>query len=65
MKFKELKAMSSQQREKKLREAKFELSKLQAQVLAGTPPKNPGQIQQLKKVIAQYHTVNTQEKRTA
>ncbi|MFP4118862.1 MAG: 50S ribosomal protein L29 [Candidatus Woesearchaeota archaeon] len=64
MKFKELKEMTSEQREKKLKEARIELTKLQAQVASGTPPKNPGQIGQLKRMIARLNTLDTQKKRT-
>lgn len=63
MKFKELKEMSSEQREKKLKGARVELTKLQSQVASGTPPKNPGQIKQYKKMIAQYNAIKSQEKR--
>ena len=62
MKFKELKEMAPEQREKKLKEARIELTKLQAQVAAGTPPKNPGQIRQLKRMIARLNTLSTQER---
>ncbi|MGM5480956.1 MAG: 50S ribosomal protein L29 [Nanobdellota archaeon] len=64
MKFKEVKDMSPEQREKKLKEARVELAKLQAQVAAGTPPKSPGQISQLKRMIAKIRSAETQEKRT-
>ena len=52
MKFKELKSMSREEIESKLKELKMELVKSNAQVATGTVPKNPGQLKQTKKAIA-------------
>jgi ribosomal protein L29 len=52
MKFKELKAMSKEEIQGKLKELKMELIKGNAQVATGTVPKNPGQLRQTKKAIA-------------
>ncbi len=52
MKFKELKSMSKEEIESKLKELKMELIKSNAQVATGTVPKNPGQLKQTKKAIA-------------
>ncbi|MGM5479983.1 MAG: 50S ribosomal protein L29 [Nanobdellota archaeon] len=56
MKYKELKDMTADQRASKLKESRLELAKLQAQVSAGTPPKNPGKIKLLKKLIARLNS---------
>ena len=52
MKFNELKSMSKEEIESKLKELKMELIKSNAQVATGTVPKNPGQLKQTKKAIA-------------
>ena len=52
MKFKELKDMNPEEREKKLDEINLELMKLNAQVATGTAVKSPGQLKQLKKTKA-------------
>ena len=57
MKYKELAGMGEQERKKKQKEIEMELIKLNAQVSTGTPPKNPGQIKQLKKMIAKIKTI--------
>ncbi|MDD3175022.1 MAG: 50S ribosomal protein L29 [Candidatus Nanoarchaeia archaeon] len=57
MKFKEVLAMTPVDREKKLKESKMELLKLRAQVSQGTVLKSPGQVKQLKKLIAQISSV--------
>lgn len=63
MKYKELKALSKTDREKRLKEAKIELLKINAQVATGTTPKSPGKIAQLKRLIAQINTFeHAQEK---
>ncbi len=62
MKFKELKALSPADREKKLLEAKQELIKLNGQVATGTTLKSPGQIKQLKRTIAKLLTLQNEEK---
>ena len=64
MKFKELKALSTADREKKLKEAQIELLKLNAQVSTGTTPKSPGKISQLKRVIAQITMFEAQNQDT-
>ena len=58
MKFKELKALSDADREKKLVDAKKELLKLNGQVITGTVPKSPGRINQLKKLIAKLKVLS-------
>lgn len=57
MKFKEIVALSPAEREKKLKESNIELLKLRAQVAQGTVLKSPGQVKQLRKLIAQIKSV--------
>lgn len=64
MKFKEIIALSDEQRSKKLIEIKTELVKLNGQVATGTAPKSPGRINQLKKTVAQILTFENQKKKT-
>jgi len=47
--------------EKKLSELNSELIKLKGQASTGTPPKNPGQIKQIKRTIAQILTIQNQK----
>lgn len=56
MKFKEIKSLSKEDIDKKMKDMRLELIKLNAQVATGTNPKNPGQIRQLKKSIARIKT---------
>lgn len=61
MKYKELVNLKPAELEKKEHEATYELIKLRAQVATGTNPKNPGQIKQLKKMLAKINTIKTQQ----
>ncbi len=63
MKYKDLKALSLEGRQKKHDEAKLELLKLGGQVATGTAPKSPGQIKELKKTIAKIKTLQVEEKK--
>ena len=58
MNFKQLEALSVQDRNKKLIESKKELIKLNGQVATGTAPKSPGQIKELKKTIAKLKVLS-------
>lgn len=60
MKYKELVNLKPAELEKKEQEANMELIKLRAQVATGTAPKNPGQIRQLKQMLAKINTIKTQ-----
>lgn len=62
MKIKDLRKLKPEEMEKKLSELKSELIKLKGQASTGTPPKNPGQIKQIKRTIAQILTI--QDKKT-
>ncbi|MCF7798724.1 50S ribosomal protein L29 [Candidatus Woesearchaeota archaeon] len=61
MKFKDLKALSAADKEKKFLEAKQELIKLNGQVITGTTLKSPGQIKQLKRTIAKLSALKNEE----
>jgi large subunit ribosomal protein L29 len=64
MKFKEIQKLTPQDREKKLKDIRIELLKLQGQVQTGTTPKSPGQIKELKRSVARIKTLETQEAKT-
>ncbi|MBN1275174.1 50S ribosomal protein L29 [Candidatus Woesearchaeota archaeon] len=63
MKYAELSAMRPEDLDKKEKEVRAELIKLQSQVATGTAPKSPGQIKQFKKIIARIHTLRTQQQK--
>ena len=52
MKYKELKAISKEELNEKLKQIKMDLIKTNAQVATGTTPKNSGSIRSMKKTIA-------------
>lgn len=56
MKYQELVSMTREELERKEKELKTELMKLNSQVSTGTNPKNPGQIRNIKKSIARIKT---------
>lgn len=57
MKFADLGKLSSEDLDKKLKEFKLELLKLNGQVASGTTPKSPGQIKNLRRSIAKIQTI--------
>ena len=61
MKIKDIRGMGSEDIKNKMTELKKELMKIRAQVAAGTTPKSPGQIKNIKKKIAKILTT-TKEK---
>lgn len=61
MKYKELSKLSAEELEKKIKDMKAELMKLDAQVATGTTPKSPKQIRELKKNIARYETLRMEK----
>ena len=63
MKIKDLRKLKGVDVDKKLAEANSELVILQGQANTGTPPKNPGQINKLKKTIARIQTLKNQNKK--
>lgn len=61
MKKKEIQKLSKEDLEKKLTELRLELMTLQGQAATGTPPKNPGRIKQIKRIIAKLLTKQKQQ----
>lgn len=61
MKKKEIQKLSNEDLEKKLTELRLELMTLQGQAATGTPPKNPGRIKQIKRIIAKLLTKQKQQ----
>jgi ribosomal protein L29 len=62
MKNKDLKKIKKEDINKKLAELKTELMILQGQSKTGTPPKNPGQINAIKKTMAKLYTMTNKNK---
>lgn len=60
MKFNDIKKLKGAELNKKTNELKIELIKLQAQSATGTAPKNPSQINQIKKTMARIKTLKRQ-----
>jgi len=61
LKAREIRAMSREEREKKLQELRLELMKLRMQAQLGTL-ENPGRIRAIRKTIARILTINREEK---
>ncbi len=61
MKKKEISKLSNEDLEKKASELKLELMTLQGQAATGTPPKNPGRIKQIKRILAKLNTKQAQK----
>jgi large subunit ribosomal protein L29 len=57
-----LRDMSSQERERRLRELRTELSRLKTMVEAGGAVENPARIRELKRTVARILTVENEEK---
>jgi len=60
LKAREIRAMSREEREKKLQELRLELMKLRMQAQLGTL-ENPGRIRAIRKSIARILTINREE----
>ena len=61
MKAKELRAMGTKELNEKLLELKKELLKMRGQIAVGTVPKNPGQIKNVRKGIAQIMLIRAEK----
>lgn len=61
MKYKELKALNSEDIEKKKADAEFEIMKLRSQVATGTNPKNPHQIKNFKKILSRIKKIQDEK----
>jgi large subunit ribosomal protein L29 len=58
---KEIRDMTSEQRQQKLEELRTELSKMRTLINAGGSVENPGRVKALRKSIAQLKTVMNEE----
>jgi large subunit ribosomal protein L29 len=58
---KEIRGMTSEQRQQKLEELRTELSKMRTLINAGGSVENPGRVKALRKSIAQLKTVMNEE----
>ena len=61
VRMKEIRDMTSEQRQQKLEELKTELSKMRTLINAGGSVENPGRVRALRKSIAQLKTVMNEE----
>ena len=62
MKAKELRDLSNEDLQNKLKELRKELMQDYSQISAGTPPKSPGMLKQRKKTIAKIMTITNSRK---
>jgi ribosomal protein L29 len=60
MKFADIKKMPKDELNKKIKDLKTELMKLNAQIAIGTTPKNTKQIRDIKRTIAKVETLREQ-----
>jgi large subunit ribosomal protein L29 len=58
---KEIRGMTSEQRQQKLEELRTELSKMRTLINAGGSVENPGRVRALRRSIAQLRTVMNEE----
>ncbi len=61
VRMKEIRGMTSEQRQQKLEELRTELSKMRTLINAGGSVENPGRVRALRKSIAQLKTVMNEE----
>ena len=61
VRMKEIRDMTSEQRQQKLEELRTELSKMRTLINAGGSVENPGRVRALRKSIAQLKTVMNEE----
>jgi len=61
VRMKEIREMTSEQRQQKLEELRTELSKMRTLINAGGSVENPGRVRALRKSIAQLRTVMNEE----
>jgi large subunit ribosomal protein L29 len=62
MRLKEIKAMSSEDRTKKLMELRTELARMRTMIKAGGAVENPTRVRELRKTIAQVLTIENEVK---
>ena len=63
IRMKDIRAMSPEDRKKRLSELRTELMRLRTMVKAGGAPENPSQVQEIRRTIARILTVDNEEKR--
>jgi len=63
MKIKEIRKLSEEQQEKKLKELKLELLKERGNIEMGGNVKNPGRIKEIRKSIARILTIKKERER--
>ena len=61
MKIKDTRKLKKSESQKKVTKLESELIRLQGQSATGTPPKSPGQIKQIKRLIARLKTLQREE----
>ena len=65
LRMKDLRAMSPEDRGKRVAELRTELMRLRTMVEAGGAPENPSQIREIRRTIARILTVESEEERGA
>ena len=62
LRLKDVKDMSTEERDKKLSELRAELARLKTMVRAGGAVENPARIRELRKTNAKIHTIENEDK---
>ncbi|NIW11873.1 MAG: 50S ribosomal protein L29, partial [Gammaproteobacteria bacterium] len=65
LRLKDIRAMSSEDRRKRLTELRTELMRLKTMIKAGGAVENPGRIRELRKTIARILTIENEQPRPA
>lgn len=63
LRVKEIRAMSPEERKKKLAELRTELMRLQTMIKAGGTVENPGVVSEIRKTIARILTIENEQKK--
>lgn len=65
LRLKDMRAMSSEDRRKKLTELRTELMRLKTMIKAGGAVENPGRIRELRKTVARILTIENEQPKSA
>ncbi len=65
LRLKDIRAMSSEDRRKKLTELRTELMRLKTMIKAGGAVENPGRIRELRKTVARILTIENEQPKSA
>jgi len=65
LRLKDIRAMSSEDRRKKLTELRTELVRLKTMIKAGGSVENPGRVRELRKAIARILTIENEQPKSA